>query len=90
VNDVLAASDVLRKLDYVDNSRVFISGHSSGGTLALLAGMASPVFRGIASFGGSVDQVALVDGWKNKTSHRSISPIRRNLSSDRPWLTRRA
>jgi dipeptidyl aminopeptidase/acylaminoacyl peptidase len=66
VNDVLAASDVLRKLDYVDNSRVFISGHSSGGTLALLAGMATPVFKGIASFGGSLDQVALVDGWKKQ------------------------
>ena len=66
VNDVLAASDVLRKLDYVDNSRVFICGHSSGGTLALLAGMATPVFKGIASFGGSLDQAALVDGWEKQ------------------------
>jgi dipeptidyl aminopeptidase/acylaminoacyl peptidase len=66
VNDVLAASDVLRKLDYVDSSRVFICGHSSGGTLALLAGMATPLFKGIASFGGSLDQVALVDGWKKQ------------------------
>jgi dipeptidyl aminopeptidase/acylaminoacyl peptidase len=66
VNDVLAASDVLRKLGYVDNSRVFISGHSSGGTLALLAGMATPVFKGIASFGGSLDQAALVNGWEKQ------------------------
>jgi|SoiMethySBSTD1v2_1073268.scaffolds.fasta_scaffold36064_4 dipeptidyl aminopeptidase/acylaminoacyl peptidase len=66
VNDVLAASDVLRKLDYVDNSRIFICGHSSGGTLALLAGMATPAFKGIASFGGSLDQAALVDGWEKQ------------------------
>jgi dipeptidyl aminopeptidase/acylaminoacyl peptidase len=66
VSDVLAASDVLRKLDYVDNSKIFICGHSSGGTLALLAGMATPEFKAIASFGGSLDQVALAKGWEKQ------------------------
>jgi dipeptidyl aminopeptidase/acylaminoacyl peptidase len=56
----------LAKLAYVDNSRIFVCGHSSGGTLALLAGMATPVFKGIASFGGSLDQAALVDGWEKQ------------------------
>src|SRR5262249_2655167 len=37
VDDVLAAADYLAKQDYVDSSRIYLGGHSTGGTLALLA-----------------------------------------------------
>jgi dienelactone hydrolase len=57
VNDVLAAGDYLSKLDYVDPKRVFVAGHSCGGTLTLLAAMASNRFRAAASLSGSPDQL---------------------------------
>jgi len=57
VNDVLAAADVLKKLPYVDGKRMYLAGHSNGGTLALLVAMTSPRFRAAASFSGSPDQV---------------------------------
>ncbi len=56
VDDVMAAADVLAKLSYVDAQRIYVAGHSAGGTLALLAAMTSPRFRAAASFSGSPDQ----------------------------------
>lgn len=57
VDDVLAAAKRLRAMPNVDPRRIFIAGHSVGGTLALLATMAQRGFRGAASFSGSPDQV---------------------------------
>jgi dipeptidyl aminopeptidase/acylaminoacyl peptidase len=57
VNDVLAAADTLAALPYVDPKRIYVCGHSAGGTLALLAAMASDRFRAAAGFSGSPDQV---------------------------------
>jgi len=56
VDDVLAAADAFAKLSYVDPQRMYVAGHSAGGTLALLASMTSPRFRAAASFSGSPDQ----------------------------------
>ena len=36
VDDVLAAADFLAKQDYVDPKRIYLGGHSTGGTLRLL------------------------------------------------------
>jgi dienelactone hydrolase len=58
VNDVLAAADALAALPYVDSTHIFVSGHSAGGTLAMLATMASNRFRAAASLSGSPDQKA--------------------------------
>jgi dipeptidyl aminopeptidase/acylaminoacyl peptidase len=58
VNDVLAAADALAALPYVDSTRTFVAGHSAGGTLAMLAAMASNRFRAAASLSGSPDQKA--------------------------------
>ncbi len=58
VNDVLAAADALAALPYVDSTRIFVAGHSAGGTLAMLAAMASNRFRAAASLSGSPDQKA--------------------------------
>jgi dienelactone hydrolase len=56
VDDVLAAADAFEKLPQVDPQRIYVAGHSVGGTLTLLAAMTSPRFRAAASFSGSPDQ----------------------------------
>jgi dienelactone hydrolase len=56
VNDVLAAADALAKLPYVDGKRLYLAGHSNGGTLTLLTAMTTSRFRAAASFSGSPDQ----------------------------------
>jgi formylglycine-generating enzyme required for sulfatase activity/pimeloyl-ACP methyl ester carboxylesterase len=53
VDDVLAAGEYLSKQPYVDASRLFVAGHSVGGTMTLLAAMASKRFRAAASFDGA-------------------------------------
>jgi dipeptidyl aminopeptidase/acylaminoacyl peptidase len=57
VDDALAAGEYLRKQPYVDGQRLFVAGHSVGGTLALLASQASDRFRAAASFSASPDQI---------------------------------
>ncbi|MBB3999966.1 alpha/beta hydrolase family protein [Aureimonas pseudogalii] len=56
--DVVAAAETLRALPGVDPARLFVAGHSVGGTLTLLAALASPLFRGAASFSGNPDAAA--------------------------------
>lgn len=57
VNDVLALEAHLRRQRFVDRRRIYIAGHSSGGTLALLSAMSTRHFRAAASFSASPDQV---------------------------------
>jgi dipeptidyl aminopeptidase/acylaminoacyl peptidase len=57
VDDVVAAAELLAKTPGVDPNRVFVCGHSVGGTLAMLGAMTSKRFKGCASFSGSPDQV---------------------------------
>jgi len=56
VDDVLAAAAFLRKQPYVDPDRVYLGGHSTGGTLALLTAECSDTFRAVFSF-GPIDDV---------------------------------
>jgi dipeptidyl aminopeptidase/acylaminoacyl peptidase len=55
VNDVLATVEVLATMPDVDPRNLFVAGHSVGGTLAMLAAMASPRFRAAVSLSGSPD-----------------------------------
>lgn len=55
VDDVLAAADFLAAQPGID--RIYLGGHSTGGTLALLVAETSPRFRAVFSF-GPVDQIA--------------------------------
>lgn len=55
VDDVLAAADYLSKLDYVDPQRIYLGGHSTGGTLALLTAESTDRFRAVFSFGPTED-----------------------------------
>jgi dipeptidyl aminopeptidase/acylaminoacyl peptidase len=57
VDDVLAAAEVLAGLPYVDSKKLYVAGHSVGGTLTQLAALTSNRFRAAASFSGSPDQV---------------------------------
>ncbi len=51
VDDVLGASEYLAKLDYVDPKRIYLGGHSTGGTLALLVAESTDRFRAVFAFG---------------------------------------
>jgi hypothetical protein len=58
VDDVLAAADFLAKQKFVDPQRIYLGGHSTGGTLVLLTVEMSGRFRAVFSFGPT----ALVSG----------------------------
>jgi len=55
VNDILSALDYLKKQEYVDPKRIYLGGHSTGGTLALLVAESTDQFRSIFSFGPVAD-----------------------------------
>ncbi len=55
VDDVLAATSAFAALPYVDETQLYIAGHSAGGTLAALTAMASDRFLAMASFSGSMN-----------------------------------
>jgi dipeptidyl aminopeptidase/acylaminoacyl peptidase len=62
VDDVLAAAEVLAEMPGVDPNRIYIAGHSVGGTIAMLSAMTSNRFKGCASFSGSPDQPVWIRG----------------------------
>jgi len=51
VDDVLAAADHLARLPYVDITRIYLGGHSTGGTLALLTAETNGRFKAVFAFG---------------------------------------
>ncbi len=55
VDDVLAAADYLAKQDFVDPKRIYLGGHSTGGTLVLLTAECSSRFRAVFAFGPVAD-----------------------------------
>jgi dienelactone hydrolase len=55
VDDVLAAADFLAGQPHVDPDRVYLGGHSTGGTLVLLAAASTDRFRAVFSFGPAAD-----------------------------------
>lgn len=79
VDDVLAAADFLARQPYVDPQRIYLGGHSTGGTLALLVAESSPRFRAVFSFGpvGDVRDYGgdfLPPGLSDETQLRLRSP----------------
>jgi pimeloyl-ACP methyl ester carboxylesterase len=51
LDDIVAAAAYLAKQDYVDSKRIYLGGHSTGGTTVLLAAEYSDRFRAVFSFG---------------------------------------
>ena len=56
-DDILAAREFLAKQPYVDAQRIYLGGHSTGGTMALLVAEQTDKFRAIFAL-GAVDDVA--------------------------------
>lgn len=67
VDDVLAAAAYVKTLPYVDPQRVYLGGHSTGGTLVLLVAEVAPpgVFREVFAFGavGNVRDYGQPNKW---------------------------
>ena len=52
---MLAAADYLARQDYVDPKRIYLGGHSTGGTLVMLVAESTDRFRAVFSFGPADD-----------------------------------
>lgn len=80
VDDLLNALKYLKNVSYVDPNEIYLGGHSTGGTLALLAAASSKDFKAVFSFGPVSsptdygDQYALYD-IDNETETRLRSPM---------------
>lgn len=83
VDDVGAAADYLAKQGYVDANRIYLGGHSTGGTLVLLVAECNPHFRAVFSFGPAAD----VSGYPAEFLPFDTSNRREiELRSPWPWL----
>ncbi|MBC7784854.1 MAG: prolyl oligopeptidase family serine peptidase [Burkholderiales bacterium] len=51
VDDIVAAADHLAAQPYIDPSRIYLGGHSTGGTMVLLVAEVSTRFRAVISLG---------------------------------------
>jgi len=67
VDDVIAAGRYLAKQPFVDPSRVYVAGHSCGGTLTMLASMLPNPFAAAAAISGSPEQSMVVSQWPDPT-----------------------
>lgn len=80
VDDILAATDYLAKLPYVDPKQIYLGGHSTGGTLAMLVAESSDRYRAVFSLGPIAlisqypDEVIYCD-INNEEEERMRSPI---------------
>ena len=61
VDDLVAAVEHVAALPWVDPERVYLAGHSTGGTLTLLAALSTDKVRAAFSFGGAPDVYAVVE-----------------------------
>jgi dipeptidyl aminopeptidase/acylaminoacyl peptidase len=83
VDDVLAAAEALAGMPQVDQQRLYLAGYSAGGTLTMLATMASGRFRAAAALDGSPDRRTFARGFSkevpferdNPEEYRMRSPI---------------
>ncbi len=84
VDDVLAAADYLVQLPSVDPKRVYLGGHSTGGTLVLLVAECTDRFRGVFSFGPVSD----VSGYPTQfLPYDTSNPQEIELRSPGYWLS---
>jgi len=84
VDDVIAAADYLAKRPYVDPQRIYLGGHSTGGTLVLLVAESTARFRSVFSFGPVSD----VAGYGGRFTHFDDSnPREFELRAPGRWLS---
>jgi dipeptidyl aminopeptidase/acylaminoacyl peptidase len=60
VEDAVAAIEYVSRLPYVDPGRIYLGGHSTGGTLALLAAESTTKVRATFAFGGAPNMANVV------------------------------
>jgi dipeptidyl aminopeptidase/acylaminoacyl peptidase len=84
VDDVVAAADYLAKQPYVDPKRIYLGGHSTGGTLAMLVAESTDRFRTTFAF-GPVHDVRAYGG--QFVYHDTSNPREYDLRSPAMWLT---
>jgi dipeptidyl aminopeptidase/acylaminoacyl peptidase len=83
VDDVLAAADYLARQESVDPGRIYLGGHSTGGTLVLLVAEATDRFRAVFSFGPASD----VSYYPSEfIPFDTSNPREVKLRSPGPWL----
>jgi dipeptidyl aminopeptidase/acylaminoacyl peptidase len=76
VDDVIAAAEYLRRQPFVDNERLYLAGHSVGGTMVMLTAEAYPHFAAAASISGSPDQAIFIRyALANRQSEIPFDPI---------------
>lgn len=87
VTDVLNATMVFRAMPGVDPDRLFVAGHSAGGTLAMLAALSALFFRAGASFSGSPDQRAFFTDWPDGVSFDESTEAEYSIRSPIAYAT---
>ncbi len=86
VEDAAAAVEYVAGLPYVDRQRVYLAGHSTGGTVTLLTALWSDKVRAAFSFGGAPDMYTILRfggigygntpfDWRDKKERRLRSAI---------------
>jgi acetyl esterase/lipase len=77
VDDVVAAGDFLARQPYVDPARIYLGGHSTGGTLVLLTAETTTRFRAVFAYGpaaqGSTHSTFFKDFDFSKYDPREVS-----------------
>ncbi|WP_052198325.1 alpha/beta hydrolase family protein [Pectobacterium fontis] len=89
VDDLHAAREYLSKLPYVDPERIYVAGHSTGGTMALLANEYRSGFRAAFSLGGIPDLKVRLDAGRTAVgpSFNTNNPKEFYLRSPRTFIT---
>ena len=87
VDDVLAASEYLAGLPYVDPARLYVAGHSSGGTLTMLAAMTTDRFRAAAALDGSPDRRSFIEGREDDVPFEMTRPEEFRMRSPLAFAT---
>jgi pimeloyl-ACP methyl ester carboxylesterase len=83
VDDILAAAAFLAAQDYVDPQRIYLGGHSTGGTLVLLVAECSDRFRAVISFG----PVASIAQYGGQFAYHDLKDMQETLlRSPGTWL----
>ncbi|MBX9681832.1 MAG: prolyl oligopeptidase family serine peptidase [Gemmataceae bacterium] len=83
VDDVLAAADYLSTQPFVDPNRIYLGGHSTGGTLVLLTAECTERFRAVFSF-GPIEDVVLYGAAMNPFPLSDPQELR--VRSPQRWL----
>lgn len=83
VDDIMAAAAFLAKQDYVDPKRIYLGGHSTGGTMVLLVAECSDQFRAVFSFG----PVASIIQYRGQFAYHDLHDMKETmLRSPGSWL----